>query len=59
MRDDRLLLFVDNMPGDVSSFSYTIRAVNKGTFVLPPLMAEAMYDPAIKANTQSGRVTVE
>ncbi len=59
MRDDRLLLFVDAMPAGASAFSYTIRAVTKGVFTLPPLSAEAMYDPAIQALTKAGKVKVE
>lgn len=59
MRDDRLLLFVNEMPGRPSTFTYTLRAVTKGSFVLPPLAAEAMYDPTIKAVTAPGTVTVE
>ncbi len=59
MRDDRLLLFIDSMPGRASSFTYTLRAVNKGEFVLPPLAAEDMYDPSIRVLTNTARVTVE
>ncbi|MDR3073242.1 MAG: hypothetical protein LBV01_00785, partial [Deltaproteobacteria bacterium] len=59
MRDDRLLLFVDRMPWQAGSFTYTLRAVNKGSFVLPPLSAEDMYDPSIRALTRTAAVTVE
>lgn len=59
MRDDRLLLFIDYMPAMPSSFTYTLRAVNKGEFVLPPLSVEDMYDPSIHALTNTARVTVE
>ncbi|SBV90858.1 putative Alpha-2-macroglobulin domain protein [uncultured delta proteobacterium] len=59
MRDDRLLLFVDYMPNRASAFTYTLRAVNKGEFVLPPLSVEDMYDPSIHALSHTARVTVE
>ncbi|MCC8193828.1 MAG: hypothetical protein LIP28_04190, partial [Deltaproteobacteria bacterium] len=59
MRDDRLLLFADYAPSRPSVFTYTLRAVNKGEFVLPPLSVEDMYDPSIHALTHTARVTVE
>ncbi len=59
MRDDRLLLFVDYMPVRPSAFTYTLRAVNKGEFILPPLSAEDMYDPSIRALTPTAKVSVE
>lgn len=59
MRDDRLLLFADYMPNGPAAFTYTLRAVSKGEFVLPPLSAEDMYDPTIRALTNTARVTVE
>ena len=59
MRDDRLLLFMDSMPAGPSAYTYTLRAVSKGTFVLPPVSAEDMYDPSIRALTAAGEVIVE
>ncbi len=59
MRDDRLLLFVNQMSARPAVFVYTLRAVTKGSFVLPPVSAEAMYDPSIRALTAPGTVTVE
>ncbi len=57
MRDDRLLLYVDTLPKK-SAFVYTLRAVSRGSFVLPPLSAEGMYDADIRAVTLPGKVTV-
>ncbi|WP_181197349.1 Ig-like domain-containing alpha-2-macroglobulin family protein [Enhygromyxa salina] len=45
MRDDRMLLFADWLAAGVYTYSYTARATNIGTFVLPPVHAEAMYEP--------------
>ena len=59
MRDDRLLIFADYMPSRPSVFVYTLRAVSKGEFVLPPLAVEDMYDPSIRALTHTSGVTVE
>lgn len=60
LREDRLLVFFDRLDaGKARTFSYSLRAVSKGTFVLPPLAADAMYDPEISAITGSGVLTVE
>ena len=59
MRDDRLLVFADYIPERPLVFVYTLRAVNKGEFVLPPLSAEDMYDPSIHTLTHTAKVTVE
>ena len=57
-REDRLLVFFDQVSG-LTTYSYTMRAVSKGSFVLPPLAAEGMYAPEINAITSSGRVVIE
>jgi uncharacterized protein YfaS (alpha-2-macroglobulin family) len=57
IRDDRLLLFADAVEGK-QSFSYSVRAVTPGRFVIPNAFAEAMYDPAIVAESPSGGVLV-
>ena len=60
LREDRLLVFFDRLEaGKARTFSYSLRAVSKGSFVLPPLAADAMYDPEISAITGSGTLTVE
>lgn len=60
LREDRLLVFFDQLQGGQKrTFRYSLRAVSKGVFVLPPLAADAMYDPELSAVTDSGRVTVE
>ena len=59
MRDDRLLLFADHLPARPAFFTYTLRAVNKGEFVLPPVSAEDMYDPSIRALTPTAKVIVD
>jgi len=46
IRDDRILLFTQDAQDDLS-FSYSVRAVSPGTFQVPALLAEAMYDPEI------------
>ncbi|MDL2291504.1 hypothetical protein LJC09_05340, partial [Desulfovibrio sp. OttesenSCG-928-F20] len=57
-REDRMLLFFDDLKGE-AHYSYSARAVSRGEFILPPLAADAMYDPQINAVTGTGRVIVE
>ncbi|MEA2013615.1 MAG: hypothetical protein U9O87_11175, partial [Verrucomicrobiota bacterium] len=47
-RDDRLLVFTSLKSGK-SKYYYTVRAITKGTYTLPPVYAECMYDPKIKS----------
>jgi len=58
MRDDRMLLFADSMPAGVYTYSYTARATNFGTFVLPPVKAEAMYEPERFGHSATSTVRV-
>ncbi|MDR0339625.1 MAG: hypothetical protein LBH65_05040, partial [Desulfovibrio sp.] len=58
LREDRLLLFYDRLNGK-ATYSYSMRAVSRGSFALPPLAADAMYDPAFSAITSAGVVIVE
>jgi len=58
LRDDRMLLFADHLPAGVYTYSYTARATNLGTFVLPPTKAEAMYEPERFGHNASTTVTI-
>jgi uncharacterized protein YfaS (alpha-2-macroglobulin family) len=53
MRDDRLVLVADLQAG-ASTFTYLARAVTTGTFVVPPVHAECMYDPGINSLADGG-----
>ena len=58
MRDDRVLEFLD-LPDTGWHTSYAVlRAVTAGTFRLPPVQAEAMYDPSIRATGARGTVRI-
>ncbi|MDL2315999.1 hypothetical protein LJC59_02840, partial [Desulfovibrio sp. OttesenSCG-928-A18] len=50
LREDRLLIFFDAL-NNKGSYSYSMRAVSKGRFVLPPLAADGMYAPQVNAIT--------
>ena len=46
MRDDRLILFARPGSGR-STYTYVVRTVTQGTFALPPIAAECMYDSEV------------
>lgn len=58
LREDRLLVFFDRLTEEVT-YTYSMRAVSRGSFVLPPLAADAMYSPEVRAVTAGGTVVVE
>ena len=58
MRDDRVLLFADAMPAGVYTYAYTARATTIGAFKLPPIRAEAMYEPERFGHSASSEVRV-
>lgn len=45
VRDDRLILFTGLRSRISQDFYYMLRVVNRGKFRLPPVSADAMYDP--------------
>ncbi|MGH2571583.1 MAG: alpha-2-macroglobulin family protein, partial [bacterium] len=57
IRDDRLLLFT-RADSTEREYYYTLRAVTRGRFALPPVKAEAMYDPAIVSVRGAGEIRV-
>jgi uncharacterized protein YfaS (alpha-2-macroglobulin family) len=58
VRDDRLILFAHPGAG-TSRHRYVARAVTAGTFALPPIAAECMYDSSIRSVHGGGQVEVE
>lgn len=57
IRDDRLLLFT-SVDTQTAVFHYTLRAVTAGTFTLPPVRAEAMYDPEVMSTRGAGEIRI-
>jgi alpha-2-macroglobulin len=51
VRDDRVLVFVDQLPPRPVTFSYLARATTAGTYVVPGISAGEMYEPAVSART--------
>lgn len=58
IRDDRLILFINLPERQEQKFYYALRAVTAGQFTLPPIKAEAMYDPVYRSVASSGVVRV-
>lgn len=59
IRDDRMVIYGDLQLGKEEKFYYGIRVVSAGTFVVPPVRAEAMYAPMISSVASSGTVVVK
>jgi len=57
MRDDRMNLFL-TIPKGEKHYYYTTRAVTVGSFAVPAVRAEAMYDPEIFSESGSGKLKV-
>ncbi len=59
LRDDRILIF-SRLPRREWVTNYSlVRVVHQGDFTLPPVQAEAMYDPTLLGSGREGRVQVE
>jgi hypothetical protein len=49
VREDRVLLFGEIPKSKTVEFRYILTPTNTGTFVVPPIYGESMYDPSITA----------
>jgi len=58
IRDDRLLLFTNLNRNKTNDFYYLLRVVNQGTYQLPVIGAEAMYDQEYHSYHGAGVVRV-
>lgn len=58
LRDDRVLFFTDLKRSGWHAGYTQLRAVTPGSYALPPVQAEAMYDPSIMAVNAPGELTV-
>ena len=59
VRDDRVIAFASVRAGGTGKFRYACRAVTRGDFQLPPVLAEALYDPRIRSVSGAGRCVVK
>ena len=58
LRDDRILVFTGLDANGWKTRHSVLRAVTPGRFTLPPVQAEAMYHPGLRAGGAIGVVTV-
>lgn len=58
LRDDRVLLYFDRFWGEYVAGTYTMRATTPGTYVVPPAMAELMYEPDSTGYSKDAKVVV-
>ncbi|NUN10578.1 MAG: hypothetical protein HUU54_15490 [Ignavibacteriaceae bacterium] len=59
VRDDRMVLYTNIEAGAKKDYYYILRAVNKGSFRLPAISANAMYDKEFTSVNGRGRVYVK
>jgi uncharacterized protein YfaS (alpha-2-macroglobulin family) len=59
VRDDRIVVITD-LPAGKSTWTYLARAVTPGDYLVPPVRAECMYDPAINSlHRPPGRLVIK
>lgn len=58
IRDDRVELFGAIDAGETRTFVYAARVVTAGSFTIPPVEAEAMYDPRVWAREDGRKITI-
>ncbi len=58
IRDDRINLFTD-VNGNVKSYYYVVRAVSKGSFIMGPVSADAMYNGEYHSYNGAGVIRVK
>ncbi len=56
-REDRVV-FYGTVGTDAETFSYRLKPTNRGTFTVPPLYAEGMYDRTVQARSLGGRFRI-
>lgn len=59
VREDRNVFFTHVRKGEMQTFTYRIKPIAAGTFVVPPVYAEAMYDQSFKGRAAGGSIVVE
>jgi alpha-2-macroglobulin len=57
VREDRAVFFV-TAPTNALEIDYQIKSCNRGSFVVPPVFAQSMYDRNTKGRGVGGKITV-
>ncbi len=58
IRDDRVHMYFDRFWGEYVAGTYTMRATTPGTYIVPPAMAELMYEPDSTGYSKDAKVVV-
>jgi alpha-2-macroglobulin len=58
IRDDRVVYLVDHFPVGLYRLRHLVRAVTRGSFAVPPVRVEAMYNPEHYGTTATSLVDV-
>lgn len=58
IREDRVIFYCDAGP-EVKEITYKVNAITNGTFIVPPLFAQAMYDNHVKALKPYDKIVVK
>ena len=58
IREDRVVFFT-SLDTNAKEIVYRIKGINTGTYTVPAILAEAMYDPNMRANGVTGKMLVE
>lgn len=59
LRDEKVAWFATRIPEGESTVSIELRAERDGTYRIVPATIEALYLPHVRANSRSGRLSVE
>ena len=59
VREDRNIFYCSLAKGETKTFAYRIKPVAAGTFTIPPVFAESMYDRGINGRSGGGLVVAE
>ncbi|MBN1153459.1 Ig-like domain-containing protein [candidate division KSB1 bacterium] len=59
IRDDRVLIFADNLPKGVHTFVYLCKALTSGKYMMPATKVEEMYTPEVFGRTGERMLTIE
>jgi uncharacterized repeat protein (TIGR01451 family) len=57
VREDRAVFYA-TVPTETLEITYQIKSCNRGTFVVPPVFAESMYDRNLKGRGVGGKISV-
>ncbi|MEY2560288.1 MAG: alpha-2-macroglobulin [Verrucomicrobiota bacterium] len=57
VREDRAVFYA-TVPEQTLEITYQIKSCNRGSFVVPPVFAESMYDRNVKARGLGGKISV-